>query len=236
MNITQWIPTHILTNMRSQISRNGYDDVSREAFLQVSDTDHNVLPRTIIEDQLDKQSSDLAKCFFSEDVENVLYKNKNYSEATFVCLTRNWYEACDKCGIATLQRLQYMQNMFNHLISWVDFHRFSTSINILLEGCLFKTFEMILQNISTCIQLFACSTEPINQRSISTLAIESFFSELTQMEFTGIGCPKVSWHTKIDFFMIHLWIIFDMIHTGKIKQHFYVYNKTCISLNEQLQY
>ena len=49
---------------------------------------------------------------------------------------------------------------------------------------------MILQNISTHMQLFACSTEPINQRSISTLAIESFFSELTQMEFTGIGCPK----------------------------------------------
>ena len=46
-------PTRILTNMRSQISRHGYDDVSREAFLQVSDTDHNVLPRTIIEDQVD---------------------------------------------------------------------------------------------------------------------------------------------------------------------------------------
>ena len=47
--------------MRSQISRHGYDDESREAFLQVSDTDHNVLQRTTIEDQLDKQSSDLAK-------------------------------------------------------------------------------------------------------------------------------------------------------------------------------
>ena len=66
-------PTHILTNMRSQISRHGYDHVSREAFLQVSDTDHNVLPRTIIDDHLDKQSSDLAKHFFSEEVKNVLY-------------------------------------------------------------------------------------------------------------------------------------------------------------------
>ena len=54
-------PTHILTNMRSQISRHGYHGVHKEAFLRVSDTDHNVLPRTIIEDQLDKQSSDLAK-------------------------------------------------------------------------------------------------------------------------------------------------------------------------------
>ena len=158
-------PTHSLTNMRSQISRHGYDDVSREAFLQVSDTDHNVLPRTIIEDQLDKQSSDLAKHFFSEDVENVLYKNKNYSEATFVHLTRNWYEACDKHGIATLQRLQYMQNMFNHLISWVDFTDFPPPSEY-IRGMPIQTFEMILQNISTSMQLFACSTEPINQRSI----------------------------------------------------------------------
>ena len=181
--------THILTNMRSQISRHGYDHVSKEAFLQVSDTDHNVLPRAIIEDHLDKQSSDLAKCFFSEEVENVLYQNKNYSKATFVHLTRNWHEACDKHGIATLKRLVYMQNMFNHLISWIDFTDFPLPSKYIRQMPI-QTFEMILQNISTCMQLFTCSTEPINQRSVSTLAIESFSSELTQMEFTGIGCPK----------------------------------------------
>ena len=37
---------------------------------------------------------------------------------------------------------------------------------------------------STHIQL---STMPINQRSISTVGIESFFSD---MEFSGLGCPK----------------------------------------------
>ena len=65
-------PTHTLTNMRSRISRHGYDGVNKEAFLRVSETDHNVLPRTIIEDQLDKQSSDLAKQFFSPEVEKIL--------------------------------------------------------------------------------------------------------------------------------------------------------------------
>ena len=75
----------------------------KKLFYKSQTLNHNVLPRTIIEDQLDKQSSDLAKCFFSADVENVLYKNKNYSKATFVRLTRNWYEACDKHGIATIQ-------------------------------------------------------------------------------------------------------------------------------------
>ena len=66
--------------MRSETSRHGYHGVHKEAFLRVSDTDHNVLPRTITEDQLDKESSDLARHFFSEDVVNVLYQNKDYSE------------------------------------------------------------------------------------------------------------------------------------------------------------
>ena len=38
-----------------------------------------------------------------------------------------------------------------------------------------------------------CETDiymPINQRAISTVGIESFFSELTSMEFSGLGCPK----------------------------------------------
>ena len=49
---------------------------------------------------------------------------------------------------------------------------------------------MIFQNISTRMQLFHFADKPVNQRSISTLVIESFFSELMQMEFTGIGCLK----------------------------------------------
>ena len=31
---------------------------------------------------------------------------------------------------------------------------------------------------------------PMNQWSISTVGIESFFSEITAMEFSGLGCPK----------------------------------------------
>ena len=47
-----------------------------------------------------------------------------------------------------------------------------------------------MQGISTRMQIFAMSPTPVNQRSISTLSIESFFSELTNMEFSGLGCPK----------------------------------------------
>ena len=82
-----------------------------------------------------------------------------------------------------------MQEMFNHLNSWIDLTDFPPPTKY-VKGMPIQTFEMILQNISTHMQLFASSNQPINQRAICTLAIESFFSELIQMEFTGIGCPK----------------------------------------------
>ena len=52
------------------------------------------------------------------------------------------------------------------------------------------TYESIVQGISTRLQIFTLSNMPINQRAISTVGIESFFSELTSMEFSGLGFPK----------------------------------------------
>ena len=47
-----------------------------------------------------------------------------------------------------------------------------------------------MQGITTRLQIFTLSNMPINQRLISTIGIESFFSELTSMEFSGLGCSK----------------------------------------------
>ena len=58
-------PTHILTNLRSQICRHGFHQVKTDAFHRVSGKDHNVLSMSIVTNQLDKQSADLAKQFFS---------------------------------------------------------------------------------------------------------------------------------------------------------------------------
>ena len=59
-----------------------------------------------------------------------------------------------------------------------------------VQGMPIQTYESIMQGISTRMQFFALSPTPVNQRSISTLSIESFFSELTNMELSGLGCPK----------------------------------------------
>ena len=113
-------PTHILTNLRLQICRHGFEQVKMDAFHRVSNSDHNVLPMSIVIDQQDKQSADLAKCFFSSDVEKILIQNGDTNEAEFVYLIREWYEACDARGIHIYDRLQRMQNLYNYLCAWFD--------------------------------------------------------------------------------------------------------------------
>ena len=45
--------THILNNLRFHICNRGFEDIRTEAFLHVSDIDHEVLPRAIVEDKMD---------------------------------------------------------------------------------------------------------------------------------------------------------------------------------------
>ena len=89
-------PGHTLANMRSQISRHGYTFCKTAAFKRVSESNHSVLPKSILEDKLDRQSIRIAKRFFSKEVQDELVKNNDNNEAKFVGLVRNWYEACDE--------------------------------------------------------------------------------------------------------------------------------------------
>ena len=60
-----------------------------------------------------------------------------------------------------------------------------------IKGMPVPIYESLMQSISTRLQIYVLSTMPINQRSISTVGIESFSSDITNMEFSGLGCPKV---------------------------------------------
>ena len=62
-------PGHTLANMRSQISRYGYEFCSKAAFVHVSETNHDMMPKSILEERLDRQSIRIAKCFFSVEVQ-----------------------------------------------------------------------------------------------------------------------------------------------------------------------
>ena len=44
----------------------------------------------------------------------------------------------------------------------------------------------------------------INTRAISTLAVESFFSDLTRYEFSGLGAPKAVDIAKLILHLVHI--------------------------------
>ena len=85
--------------------------------------------------------------------------------------------------------LTYTQGFYDFLINLVDWEEMPPPFSY-IKGMPVPTYESIMQGISTRLQIFALSNMPINQRAISTVGIESFFSELTSMEFSGLGCPK----------------------------------------------
>ena len=53
-------PGHILARRHSKISRHGYDFCSKAAFVHVSERNHKVHPKSILEDRLDRQSIRIA--------------------------------------------------------------------------------------------------------------------------------------------------------------------------------
>ena len=48
--------THILNNLRFHVSNDSIHGISQKAFLKVSEVNHDVLPRAIVEDKLDHQN------------------------------------------------------------------------------------------------------------------------------------------------------------------------------------
>ena len=184
-------PSHILNNLRSQICRHGFTGVSTEAFHDVSNENNKIISKSTLIDQLDKQKVSISKDFFSEEVEEILKRLGHKSEAKFVHLVRNWYEACDERGIDPIQRLRNLEAMQYHLKSLFNYYNTYPPPSRYIHGMSVQTFEALLITISSRFTLYSISDiGHYNHRAISTLGIESFFSELTRMEFSGLGTPK----------------------------------------------
>ena len=74
-----------------------------------------------------------------------------------------------------------------------------------VAGIPIKTFEALLHCISTRFTLFNLSTtKSYNSHSISRLAIENFFSDLSQFEFGGLGAPKAVDIPKLISHVVHI--------------------------------
>ena len=154
---------------------------------------------------MDKQKVSISKDFFSSEVEGILRKLGHTSEADFVQLVRNWYLACDERGIKPLERLRNLNAMQSHLLSRFNYYNCYPPPTRYIQGITVHTFEAILITISTRFILYAtCDLGHYNHRAISMLGIESFFSELTRMEFSGLGTPKSSDIPKLISHIIQL--------------------------------
>ena len=160
--------THILNNLRYHICNKGLDHVSTEAFIEVSNIDHDVLPRAVVE------------------------------------LVWNWYKARDERGMAVNDRLTNLYKMYEYLSSLMYLNHYPP-MKTHICGIPIRTYEALMQSISTRFTLFhLSSTHSYNARAISTLAVESFFSDLNRFEFSGLGAPKSVDILKLITHIVHV--------------------------------
>ena len=129
---------------------------------------------------------------FSEDVQKFIEK-KGYTEmANFISLVRNWHAACDSRGVRADVRVELLFEMYIFLTEETNFNSFPfIYTGRYWKGMPIQTYEALLQSICTRIQLYSYAhNKSYNSRAISTLANESFFSDMVQMDKESHSYPK----------------------------------------------
>ena len=172
------------------LHRKGFFGCDPKAFLRVSEVDNNVLNKAFLVQPIpDKQSVPFAEKVFSAQVEQIMRNNADMKEAELVKNIRNWYDACNKRGLQLTERIKYLINMNNYMLSFYDSSYFPMNTTH-VKGLPSTTFQSILQNISTRLQLYSLSGQKTyNHRAISTLAVESMFSALSSLCQNSSGIP-----------------------------------------------
>lgn len=185
--------SHILTNMRTHICKTGgYDFCPTQHFRELATDRDDILSICSVYKCPDAQNVFTAERFFSKPVEEWMTKRGYTVTAYFVRLTRNWHHACNKRGLSAETRIQHLFAMHRFLTAGIDFDKFPAKCSErYVRGMPVQTFEAILQCISTRIFLYKFSLDNnYNTRSVSTLANESFFADLTRMDRNGRYYPK----------------------------------------------
>ena len=153
---------------------------------------------------MDQQNLSISQRFFSEDVQRILTKLNFHQEAEFVHLVRMWFKACDQRGMDVHERLNHLRQMYKYMVSLLEFSHYPPN-KTHISGIPIHTYEALLHCISTRFSLFHLSSKRCyNTRAISTLAVESFFSDLTRFEFSGLGAPKSVDIPKLISHIVHI--------------------------------
>ena len=184
--------THILTNMRCQILTRGFDYCPKKHFEELCTERPDILSIALVFDKIDTQNAFTAMKMFNYSVERWM-RSKGYSEtAHFIRLVRNWHDACNRRGLTADTRVRYLNDLHLFLVNGINFNAVPFQYpDRYIRGMTWQTFEALLQNISTRIQLYYLSSNlTYNARSVSTLSNESFFSDLVRLDKESHGYPK----------------------------------------------
>ena len=122
-------------------------------------------------DKIDIQNAFIAERMFSHQVED-FFRQHNFTEsAEFVCITRAWHSACNMRGIHADKHVKCLYNMHEFLTRGIDFDDFHSPFTNYVKGMPIQTYEAILQNILTQLQLYTFAHgENYNACSISMLS------------------------------------------------------------------
>ena len=203
-------PSHLLTNNRTRMLTKGMKGVKPAAFHNVCTTHPSVINRAVMIDLIDKQNVAYALRVFSSQVEKALLENGDTAEAQYTKLIREWYEAIDTPGLTAQQRVKQLLAFRNYLLKDVNFATFPPP-GLFIKGLPIVQFCGFIQNVETRLMLYGTTKQnTYNHRVIGTLAVESFFGDLTEMDPTG--CPKA---TKIPRLMSHVTEINNFRHDSE---------------------
>ena len=184
--------THILTNMRCQILTQGFDFCKKHHFEMLCKERPDILSMALVYDKIDTQNAFTAMKMFRYSVQRWMQQQEFSETAHFIRLVRNWHDACNRRGLSADTRVRYLSEMHEFLTKGMNFNCVPFQYpNRYIRGMTWQTYEALLQNISTRLQLYYLSNSlTYNARSVSTLSNESFFADLVHYDKESHGYPK----------------------------------------------
>ena len=181
---------HILTCLRTKICTTGISGLRKIAWEKAAKSKDTRLNVAIVLECIDKQSVAFAKRVFGEDVEIYMDSHGFQSEARFIKLVRQWFEAEDDSGITSTDRCLRRLNLRYYLLHNVNFGKFPPQTQY-IKGIPSVTYEALLVHIERKLQIYGhIPSRSYNVRSLGTQEVEQFFSTMRDLDPSGLGTPK----------------------------------------------
>lgn len=174
-------PHHIFVNKRVRCCSKSMSEMNirKEAWWKAAESGKGKscgLSLEIVKEFRDKQSNAFAKATFSQGTQKLLQEMGFHHEAEWCRLIRQWYNAIDDAGVPVDNRIEWLLDMREKLLGLLKVGHFPPPGAFVCDMPIAQ-FEGFLTNIDCRLQLYCMvRNEKYNQRAISSLDSETFFS------------------------------------------------------------